>query len=75
MEAEEIHEALNYHYRREKLGVVEAGRCEVQSKFHRPKSGWHIHVQDTKTLRILKLRPVHIKKRVLVRKPKPADPA
>lgn len=66
MKPSEIHEGLDYHYTRVTVGTLEAGKGEVKH-MHQAKSGWYIHLQDTKTKRLLKLRPAHIKKRVLVR--------
>lgn len=70
MKQEDILPSLDYHYRRVTVGTVEQGKGEVQAKIHVPGSGWYIHLQDTRTLRIKKLRPAHVLKRVLVRRPK-----
>ena len=69
MKPEEIKIGLDFHYRRVIAGRVDEGQCEVKAARHLkgPGGGWFFTVQDTKTLKVHKLRPLHFVRRVLVR--------
>jgi hypothetical protein len=54
----------DYHYSRTTGAKTDSGKCEVKEKRYVAGRGWFITVQDTKTLKVLKLRPKHFVKRV-----------
>ena len=66
MNPDDIIIKLDYHYSRTRGDRTEKGRCEVKGKRHVKGvgGGWFFTVQDTKTLKVLKLRPAHFKRRV-----------
>jgi len=66
---EEIRVGLDYHYKRKVGARVDKGQCEVKAARHLkgPGGGWFFTVQDTKTLKVHKLRAPHFVRRVLVR--------
>jgi hypothetical protein len=68
MNPDDINPPLDYHYKRTIGTKTDKGRCEVKEKRHTPGpgGGWRFTVQDTKTLKVHKLRPAHFKGRVRV---------
>jgi hypothetical protein len=68
MNPDEINAPLDYHYSRTIGAKTDKGRCEVKEKRYVPGhgGGWFFTVQDTKTLKVLKLRPKHFTGRVKV---------
>jgi hypothetical protein len=66
---DEIQIGLDFHYRRKVGARVDKGRCEVKERRFVPGAGggWFFTVQDTKTLKVHKLRTAHFVRRVLVR--------
>lgn len=69
MNPEEIKVELDYHYRRVLGKKVDEGQCEVKASRYLkgPGGGWFYTVQDTKTMKVHKLRAPHFVKRVLVK--------
>jgi hypothetical protein len=69
MKPDEIKIELDYHYSRTIGAKTDKGRCEVKERryLNGPGGGWFFTVQDTKTLKVHKLRAAHFKGRVKVR--------
>lgn len=69
MNPDEINPPLDYHYTRTIGTKTDKGRCEVKEKRYVSGSGggWFFTVQDTKTLKVLKLRAAHFTGRVKVK--------